>query len=301
VGCVEVAAVHETGDLVTRLDLQFGGGIAAQVAHGSLRWAVGLLDGVMTDDVRTHLCSAVAALADRMAWSTYDTGDNTAATQLWTLALDTAARGDDRDLRGHILLNLSVLLSDTGRGADAVETLRLALGDERVSRPERANLHAVCARHAAGIGERDLALRHLGLADEELGRADLATAPAWAARITGHPGHFAAAIGMAWHALDERDRAHGNLTAALVGLGSGRARTGLRCRTRLAVIHLRDGDASGATEHAQGAIVEASTVRSVRVLADLAVLRDTARKQGLADLACEVDVALRSGSDAESA
>lgn len=292
VGAMEIGAVHEAADLCTRLDLQYGGGLAAEVAHGSLRWAVGLLDQTMTDDTRAQLCSAVAALADRVAWSTYDAGRYTPAARLWTLALDTAARGNDRDLRGHILLNFSTLLFDSGQGSDAVETLRLALGDERVSTTEQANLHAVCARHAAGIGDRDSALRHLTLAEEALGRADPATTPPWARRVTAEPGHFDAAIGMAWHALGDRDHAHESLSTALSTLGPGRARTVLRCRTRLAVLHINDGDTTGARNHAQQALAQAPHVRSERVRADLAVLRDTARQHNLHDLAAELGTAL---------
>jgi transcriptional regulator with XRE-family HTH domain len=292
VGDLEIGAIDEAADLYTRLDLQHGGGLAAEVAHGSLHWAVGLLHQKMTDEVRARLCSAVAALADRVAWSTYDAGDHAVATRLWTLALDTAARGADRDLRGHILLNFSTLLFDTGQGADAVETLRLALGDERVSATERANLHAVCARHAAGIGHRDSALRHISLAEDALGQADLVSGPSWARRVTAEPGHFDAAIGMAWHVLDERTAAHDRLTVALARLGPGRARTALRCRTRLAVLHLLDGDADGATDHAIQAVSQAATVRSARIGDDLRILRDTAQQRAMTDLSAELGRAL---------
>ncbi|GLZ40918.1 hypothetical protein Acsp05_45420 [Actinokineospora sp. NBRC 105648] len=65
VGRSEVAAVQQATAVYTTMDFRFGGAVAADLAAGALKWAVGLLDG----DTRVALCGAVGALADRTAWT----------------------------------------------------------------------------------------------------------------------------------------------------------------------------------------------------------------------------------------
>jgi hypothetical protein len=120
----------------------------------------------MTDATRDRLYSAVGLLADRLGWALYDVGDTVTASDLLAYALDQAARSPDRDLRAHIMLDLSSVITDAGHPHDGVEVLRLALGDERISGAERANLHAVCARHCTAGEQRETGLRHVILAEE---------------------------------------------------------------------------------------------------------------------------------------
>lgn len=295
VGVPEVAAVEQIADFATAQDLQYGGGLAADIARGPLRWATGLLGRTMSAGTADRLRAAVGSLADRVGWSYYDIGRHQAATDLFTLALDTAAPGADRNLRAHILLNLSTLSFDVGHGPDAVEILRLGLGDERISAAERANLHAVCARHCGGLGERQAGLRHLGLAQEALARADHGEAAQWARRVTAEPGHFDSALGLAAFALGEQQEAISRFTAAIDALGPGRHRTVLRCRTRLAVLYLGAGATSDGEAQARQALADAATVRSTRVLEDLRLVEGSARSHGLTGLADEVAATVASG------
>jgi hypothetical protein len=169
--------------------------MASAMATSTLRWATGLLTARMVPAVAERLSSAVGLLADRLGWALYDAGHSAKASDLLSFALDTAARGADRDLRAHIMLDLSTVVTDGGSARDGVEILRLALGDERISAAERANLHAVCARHCGTAGDRQTGLRHVGLAEEALGRTDTASAPEWARRITVSKGHHDSALG----------------------------------------------------------------------------------------------------------
>lgn len=285
VGLAEVEAIEAAADLYTRMDLARGAGMATAMATSSLRWATRLLTANMTPAVRERLCSAVGLLADRLGWSLYDAGHHAKASDLLSFALDTAAKGGDRDLRAHIMLDLSTVVTDSGDPRDGVEILRLALGDERISSAERANLHAVCARHCGTAGEWQAGLRHVGLAEEALGRAEHGDAPEWARRITVSKGHHDSALGLALFALGDDRRARDRLTAALDALDHGRTRTGLRCRTRLAVLNMRDGARVDGEEQARRAVLDAAGVRSRRVDRDLSMMLSTAREVGLTPLA----------------
>lgn len=288
VGLPEVQAVESAAGLYMRMDLARGGTTAAAMARGSLEWAVKLHDRQMSDPTRERLCSAIGLLADRVGWATYDQGHIERAARLLTFALDSAARGADRDLRAHTMLDLSVAFADLGRPRDGVEILRLALGDERISSAERANVHAVAARHCATAADREGGLRHIGLAEEALARQEPAMAPDWAHHITASPGHHDSALGLALFQLGDDTRAGAHLASALDRLGESRTRTGLRCLTRLAVLRIREGDRDTGTEHALRAVTLAEGVRSTRVARDLSMMIDSVRQCGMADFAREL-------------
>jgi hypothetical protein len=295
VGLAEVEAVEAAADLYTRMDLARGGGLASTMAISSLRWSTRLLNCTMTNAVRERLCSAVGLLADRLGWSLYDAGHHAKANEVLSFALDTAAKGADRDLRAHIMLDLSTVVTDSGDPRDGVEILRLALGDERISSAERANLHAVCARHCGTAGDWQSGLRHVGLAEEALARPGRTDAPDWSRRITVSKGHHDSALGLALFALGDDRRARDRLTAALNSLDHGRTRTGLRCRTRLAVLNMRDGARTDGETEARRAVHEATGVRSRRVDRDLSMMLTTAREAGLTALADDLSLSLAPG------
>lgn len=284
VGEPEILNVESATDWLTGLDLSRGGGVAASMAQGALRYAVGCCHGETTDASRLRLHAALAGLADRVAWSHYDAGNWASAEELFVLALSEAAKSPDRDLRAHVALNLSTLTFDRGDRAEAVEILRMAIGDDRVGPVEAANLHTVCARHLGGIDDRQAALRHLGMAQDALGCADTGNAPPWATRVTASPGHFASALGLARYALGDHDEARQHFTDALKVLGPGRARTVVRCRTRLATIDLAAGELTTGEQHARQVIVDAAGMRSARVLADVRMVQSAARARGLTQL-----------------
>ncbi len=288
VGLTEVEAVERATDLYMSVDLARHGAMAAAMARGALRWAVSLTERRMAPDLRERLFSATGLLADRLGWATFDAGTPPRAMQLLTFALDSAARGPDRDLRAHIMLDLSTVLTDMGRPSDGVEILRMALGDERISSAEQANLHAVAARHCAAAGDRAAGLRHVERAEAALSRGTPALAPAWARHITVSPGHHDSALGLALFALGEDDRARERLTAAMSTLDPERTRTGLRCLTRLAILDIRAGNYDEGEAKARRAAAEASGVTSARISADLRMLVRTAEQYGKHDLAAEL-------------
>ncbi|MGH3615908.1 MAG: helix-turn-helix domain-containing protein [Pseudonocardia sp.] len=288
VGLAEVEAVEAAADAYMGLDLARSGNMAATLARSALNWSTELLKAEMSDPTRERLWSAVGLLADRLGWSIYDSGASGKAGRMLTFALDHAARGADRDLRAHVMLDLSTVMTDSGRPRDGVEILRAALGDERISAGERANLHAVCARHCASADQRDSGLRHAALAEESLGRNDGLRGPDWARQITYSPGHHDSALGLALFALDDVDRARQRLSSALAALDRGRTRTGLRCRIRLAILDLRDGEKAAGVAEGYRVIADAFGVTSTRIRADLKMLQAESVKYGASDLTSDL-------------
>jgi hypothetical protein len=179
-------------------------------------------------------------------------------------------------------------MTDAGHPRDGVEILRAALGDERISAAERANLHAVCARHCASAGKRESGLRHAALAEEALERNDAFSGPDWARQITYGRGHHDSALGLALFALNDAVGARQHLNSALTALDQGRTRTGLRCRIRRAVLDLREGDRAAGEAAGYRVIADAAGVTSVRVQADLKILRANAIEHGALELATDL-------------
>lgn len=284
----DVEAVEHATRLFMSMDLARNGPMATTMAKGALEWATGLLHGHMDDRTRQRLCSATGLLADRLGWATFDADSPPRAVNLLTFALDTAAHGPDRDLRAHIMLDLSVVLAHMGRPADGVEVLRKALSDKRISSAEQANLHAVAARHCAAAGDIEDGLRHVQHAEAALDQHSETTAPDWARAITYSPGHHDSVLGLALFALGQDDPARKRLTTALSRLAPSRTRTNLRCLIRLAALDLRAGEQSEAERRARQAAAAATEIRSTRITNDLAMLADHAKRHGMTDLAAEL-------------
>jgi hypothetical protein len=292
VGLAEVEATEHAAGAYMAFDLARQSDLAAVLARRSLRWSISLLEKPMTDPIRARLHSAIGLLSDRFGWEIYDRGQSARAQNTLILALDHAARGADRDLRAHVLLDLSTVTTDAGAPRDGVEILRVALGDERISSAQRANLHGVAARHCGTAGLRESGLRHIGLAEEALSRTDAAMAPDWARQITYSPGHHDSVLGLALYELGDADRARTRLNSALTRLDSGRTRTLLRCRTRLAALHFRDGDPDAGRAVSERVLVDAAGIDSTRVHGDLTMLRADAARFGAPDLAAELSALL---------
>lgn len=288
VGMTDVAAVEAAADAYMRFDLARSGDLALSFGRLALSWSTELLRLEMEQPTKERLGSAIALLADRMGWSMFDSGCATGARQMLTFALDHAARGVDPDLRAHIMLDLSTVMADSGNPMDGVDILRAALGDERLSPVERANLHAVCARHCAAAGQHAAGLNHVRLADESFASVAVRQGPDWARRITSGPGHIDSALGLALFALGDTAGARLKLGAAVRRLDRGRTRTGLRCRIRLAVLDLQQGARSSGEAAGNRIIRDAAGVTSARVRNDVVMLRRQAIERGAHDLAADL-------------
>jgi transcriptional regulator with XRE-family HTH domain len=100
--------IEHVAALCTSIDLQYGGGVADQMARALLRWAVGLLEVADPGDpAATRLHAAIAALAQRAGWAAFDANTHDVARSLFTVALYAATRADYPDLRAHIIADLA--------------------------------------------------------------------------------------------------------------------------------------------------------------------------------------------------
>ncbi|MEV6908057.1 helix-turn-helix transcriptional regulator [Amycolatopsis sp. NPDC051071] len=268
VGTSEVEAVLQATNAYTAIDLRLGGAAAADVSTGALKWAVSLLDASMTDTTRTALSSAVAALADRTAWTHYDAGRKYSARRLAELALATADAGNDRDLRAHVLIDTA---SQIGKDApaEAAKIVSVALSDTRVCTLEQANLHAVCARHLANAGETSQARRHIHLAEQLSARGG--DAPVWATFLT--LAHVDKLITESLSAAGERKEAIRRFEAILPQFGSDRARAKAGIVISLGTLYAHEGRLEQARDLADQAAAALADVRSGRAAGSLQDLR----------------------------
>ncbi|WP_433262730.1 helix-turn-helix domain-containing protein [Actinosynnema sp. CS-041913] len=268
VGRSEVEAVRHATTVYTTMDLRYGGAVAADVSSGALRWAVSLLDAPMRDDTRVALSAAVGALADRTAWTHFDSGRTYSARRLSTLALRTADAGADPDLRAHVVLNMAAQVGDESP-ADAVNLVESALSDHRVCGMERANLHAGLAGHLAKSGDKRRALRHVVEAEALAGRGG--ETPPWLRFLTFD--HLDSIITQSLAAADESREAIQRFERLLPRMDPARLRGRAGRMIDLADLYVGGGRVDEARALADEAGVALSDVRSVRVAGRLVALR----------------------------
>jgi transcriptional regulator with XRE-family HTH domain len=276
VGVAEVAYVEQIAWQVRSLDLRYGGEVAGQQAGQLLRWAAGLRDASMTDQLRCRLHVAVGVLAQWAAWCAFDADRYEVSRALSMVALGSALRADEPDLRGHVLADVAAQQADLGNVADALLTVRLAEEDERTTPAVRCMLHGVRARLYAMLGERDHCLRQIGLV-HEFGEPE--AAPEWLGGWV--PAHSQAVCGHAFARLAEVSdepadaaEAHKLLaTAAEELIVAGRLRAAALCLTSLARMHHRCGSPNEAAWWADRAQPLAENLRSARVARTLATAR----------------------------
>jgi transcriptional regulator with XRE-family HTH domain len=281
VGATDVVQVEQAASLVRCMDLRFGGGLVWQMAEPLLRWAVGLHAASMTDTTRTRLDAAVGALAGATAWAAFDDGRQKAARAMFTVALDSAERADDADLRAHVMADAAAHYNYLGYPEDCLTILRLE-GDERVGQAVRCVLHGVKAHVYAAKGDPGRCAREMELAQVTCAALDPGDVPRWLGGVdSAHTqavcGHAAAVLaGVTGRDADRAD-ARKLLTQAIGGLDrSGRVRALALCQTRLTMIHLAAGEGDQAVRCARQALATAAGVRSARVSRDLAAVREAA-------------------------
>jgi transcriptional regulator with XRE-family HTH domain len=284
----DVAQLEHLVTVLTDLDLRHGGGLVSQISKALLRWAVVMHDAAhVPGPVQARLAAAVSALAARAGWAAFDVAAHEAARSLFRLALHTAARAGDPNLRAHILADVAAQHNQLGYHHDALDVVRLGEGDERIAPPVRMLLQGVKSRIYAALGDIDQTRRQIDHAETIYAEHGQQTAPepGWVATLL-HPGHLHAATGHAMatlaghtgtdtHAQDARRR----LTTAVQELDPAthtRART--LAATHLATLQLTTDDPEQGTHTARVALQYATRVRSARVTHGLATLRTIAQR-----------------------
>lgn len=284
VGVAEVVQVEQAEAMFTTWDLRFGGGAAREMAGRQLRWATSLLDAQMSSTVGDRLHSAVGSLAERVAWSSFDAGQQEPARALFRVALYAATTAEDADLRAHILSDVATQQLYLGHPDECLKVIRLAEGDERIRPGVRMVLHGVKARAFGAVADAHACRREIGLAEEAYTHVDPGDTPAWMTSFLNEP-HVYSVTGQAAYLLarargEFSDDAHQRLTAAIDGFDQTRARAIALCSTRLATLHLRAGHTAEGTHAVHTALQAVPGLRSARIIRDLTTMRAAAETCG---------------------
>lgn len=270
------------------------------MAKAQLRWATGLLGAQMDDHVRTRLNSAVGSLAERAAWSTFDSGEQDGARRLFKLAMFAATEADDADLRAHILSDVATQQMYLGHPDECLKIIRQAEGDDRISPAVRFVLHGVKARAYGAMADAAGMQRQIGLAEDAYAFRTDANTPAWMNKFLDDA-HVYSVTGQAAFSLAQTtgifsDDAHERLSRAILGFQGGRARAVALCATRLATLHVSDGNAQEGASAARTALDVVPGLRSARIGEDLAIMRTAVNVHHgdaiMRDLSADISVAI---------
>lgn len=154
IGAVDLTAVRETIQVLTRLDQRRGGGHARSAVTRYLTTDVAsfLRSARSRDDIRRSMFSAAGELAYLSGWMAFDAGEHAVAKKHFTLAVQLAAEADDPPLAGHVLRAMAHQAVDLGHPREAVHLAKASLAGRRsalASPRERALLEVVHARALA--------------------------------------------------------------------------------------------------------------------------------------------------------
>jgi transcriptional regulator with XRE-family HTH domain len=278
----DIVQVEAAAALCTTIDLQYGGGVADQMARALLRWAIGLLETELDQHTNPRLYAAIGALAQRAGWAAFDAGSHETARHLFTIALYAATRADDPDLRAHVITDLAAQHSSLGYPNDCLQVVRFAEVDERVSAPIHMILNAIKARAYAVRGDTDACHRHVDLAEHAhtaaIGATGWLATVATTARLYAATGHAIATLARRTGSDTARHDAQHRLSQATDLLDpTGQARTLALCTAQLATLHLESGELPEGERWARRALDNAGAIRSARLTEHLATTRTAAR------------------------
>jgi len=281
----DIQRLEQLVTVLTALDLRHGGGLTSQITKALLRWAVAMLDTAgMPQPTHARLAAAIAALAARAGWAAFDTAAHEPARSLFRLALSTAARAGQPNLRAHVLADIAAQHNHLAYHHDALAVIRLGEGDERVAPPVRMLLHTVKARTYAALGDANQTARQIDHAETIYADPSQSTDPADWTNTLMHPGHLYAATGHAMatlahhtgtqaHAQDARRR----LAQAVDTLNPAtHTRAHTLAALRLAALQLAADDPRQGIHTATAALQTAGQVRSARITHSLTTLRTLA-------------------------
>jgi transcriptional regulator with XRE-family HTH domain len=281
----DIEQLEQLVTVLTALDLRHGGGLTSQITKALLRWAVAMLDTAgMPEPTRARLTAIIGVLAARAGWAAYDVAAHEAARSLFRLALSTATRAGDPNLRAHVLADVAAQHNHLGYHHDALAVIRLGEGDERVAPPVRMLLHTVKARTYAALAEADHTARQIDHAETIYADPGQSTDPAdWTATLL-HPGHLYAATGHAMATLAGHTGTQAHTQEARRRLAQAvdvfdpatHARTRTLAALRLATLQLVADDPEPGAHTVRVVLQTAAQIRSARITHSLTSLRTLA-------------------------
>lgn len=181
IGASDVEQINEATASLRALDYRHGGGACRDATLAQLSWSARLLDSECSEQVGRRLRIALADLHNLAGWTSLDIGQDDAARQLFLSALRLAKQADEPSLVSSILYRTGRISLHRGEPSDAIRLFQLGqLAAEEANTPlPKAVLAANLAWAHGQRGEAELAHQALGLAEQQLARANLATSPAW--------------------------------------------------------------------------------------------------------------------------
>lgn len=234
----DVELLRRAADLITSVGLRHGGVQSAGMAAAQWKWAEGLLNQTMSDNVRVALSAQAARVADRLAWSIGDVGRTARAGKLYKTALELAEA--DLITRGVVAIDLAAYYANIGEPQKSLELL-----DSLKKLPAVLLFSANSSKAYAYalMGDWNQTIRHIGLADEAHADVDPETVPdTHRPYLSGHAAHPHRDAGKALHALALAGHSKAvpmavdRLEHAMTLFGPDRARAVGRCQQRLAAL-----------------------------------------------------------------
>ncbi len=179
----DVAAISELTSGFARLDNQYGGGQARDIAARCLATDVAplLRSGAFSGRLGTDLFRASAELCQLVGWMTYDIGAYGLGQRYLIQALGLARAASDQPLVGEILAAMSHQAAYQGEAQAAVDLARAAGQMARRYGVQALSAEAaVMEAHGHAIaGDGAQCAAALDRAERELDRADRAADPHW--------------------------------------------------------------------------------------------------------------------------
>lgn len=296
VGWTDVGHVRAATAAVASSENLYGGGVTYDAAGAQLRWARGLTAAAARQDVRVALQEAVGNLAAVVAFSAFDVGDHAAANRCFAYALRCADEAASWALRANTLADMSRRAAYVGERDDALSLVEFAqVRADRISPRARAMTAMLRSRYLAASGRTAEAVDELHRSDDWMAGARGEFDPPWLCYYdeTEHQGSTARTlISLVQHTGDP-DPALRRLESAVSRAGGAYPRSRVFSQVRMATLLMRTGDVVPAAEIGQRAVLDARSIRSRRLTAELAGLARTCRAIGTvapaADLAEAID------------
>ncbi|MCC9310171.1 hypothetical protein LN042_24395 [Kitasatospora sp. RB6PN24] len=166
-GPEEVAALEHSYEVFRAWDAARGGGLQRKAVIGQLNEVGGLLTHHHPPELARRLWLVAANFAVLAGWMSHDVGLERTAQRYFVIAAQAAKEAGDRPRAAEAISRTARQLLHHGRGAEALELMRLArtAGDGMAPRT-RAMLNTVEAWAQATLGNREEVARLLGEAEE---------------------------------------------------------------------------------------------------------------------------------------
>lgn len=274
----EVEHIRATTRAVAMSENLFGGGLSCEAALAQLRWTSQLLHTRSKPDVYSATAEAVGNLAGVVAYSAFDVANHTAADRCFIFALWCADQAGSWQLRANTLADMArkaIYLGELDNALSLIEFAQVRM--DRLSATARAMLCTIRALLLALTGRHHDARDEVDRADAHFTQSDPGNDPPWLCYYSAaeHQGSTGKALLPLAYARSEPALAASRLRTAIDLQGSDYPRSRAFSRVRLASLFMSTGNPHEAIPLGHQAAQEAASMRSQRLLSELAALGST--------------------------